>query len=166
LLITDGWTAAKALKEGDVFTIATVFAVNPVTKATLPHPAGVRGARRCGGRRQRQYDDHHVAADHHLRRVPDRKQRSGRQHGHHVDGHRRHRLPAEPGVRQERLLAGDGPDGEAARCGRCGAQDVQGYSVRVIPYYDGVNDVSNWRLDVLYGVKTLDARLATRLSGS
>ena len=39
-------------------------------------------------------------------------------------------------------------------------------SVRVIPYYDGVNDISNWRLDVLYGVKTVDARLATRLSGS
>ena len=36
-LITDGWTAAKALKEGDVFTIATVFAVNPVTKVTLPY---------------------------------------------------------------------------------------------------------------------------------
>jgi hypothetical protein len=38
--------------------------------------------------------------------------------------------------------------------------------VRVIPYYDGPNDVSNWRLDVLYGVKTVDRRLATRLSGS
>ena len=52
-----------------------------------------------------------------------------------------------------------------------GAVDVarksyKGYSVRVIPYYDGTNDVSNWRLDVLYGVKTVDARLATRLSGS
>ncbi len=32
--------------------------------------------------------------------------------------------------------------------------------------YDGVNDVSSWRLDILYGVKTIDARLATRLSGS
>jgi hypothetical protein len=52
-----------------------------------------------------------------------------------------------------------------------GAVDVarksyNGYSVRVIPYYDGTNDVSNWRLDVLYGVKTVDARLATRLSGT
>jgi hypothetical protein len=52
-----------------------------------------------------------------------------------------------------------------------GAVDVarktyKGYSVRVIPYYDGTNDVSNWRLDVLYGVKTVDARLATRLSGT
>jgi hypothetical protein len=52
-----------------------------------------------------------------------------------------------------------------------GAVDVarksyKGLSVRVIPYYDGVNDISNYRLDVLYGVRTLDGRLATRLSGS
>lgn len=50
-----------------------------------------------------------------------------------------------------------------------GAVDVarrsyKGYSVRVIPYYDGLNDVSNWRLDVLYGVKCIDPRLAVRAS--
>jgi len=50
-----------------------------------------------------------------------------------------------------------------------GAVDVSrkshgGYSVRVIPYYDGTNDVSNWRLDVLYGVKAIDPRLAVRAS--
>lgn len=35
-LVTDGWTAAAAnrVKAGDVFTIANVFAVNPVTKQT------------------------------------------------------------------------------------------------------------------------------------
>ena len=38
--------------------------------------------------------------------------------------------------------------------------------VRVIPCYDGVNDISNYRLDVLFGVRLLDGRLATRLSGS
>jgi len=52
-----------------------------------------------------------------------------------------------------------------------GAVDVasksyKGLSVRVVPYYDGVNDISNYRLDVLFGVRTLDGRLATRLSGS
>ena len=52
-----------------------------------------------------------------------------------------------------------------------GAVDVarksyKNISVRVIPYYDGINDISNYRLDVLYGVKMLDGRLATRLSGS
>src|SRR5215470_9183696 len=37
-LVTDGWTASSAiLKAGDVFTIANVFAVNPVTKDVLPY---------------------------------------------------------------------------------------------------------------------------------
>jgi hypothetical protein len=50
-----------------------------------------------------------------------------------------------------------------------GANDVgrrtyKGYSVRVIPYYDGTNDDSNWRLDVLYGVDVIDSRLAVRAS--
>src|SRR6185295_19470105 len=37
-LITDGWTASSAiLKQGDVFTIAGVFAVNPVSKDVLPY---------------------------------------------------------------------------------------------------------------------------------
>lgn len=52
-----------------------------------------------------------------------------------------------------------------------GAVDVsrksyKGTSVRLIPTYDGTNDKSNFRLDVLYGVKTLDGRLATRISGT
>lgn len=51
-----------------------------------------------------------------------------------------------------------------------GAVDVaresyRGTSVRVIPYYDGTNDVSNYRLDVLYGVKVIDNRLAVRMTG-
>ncbi len=44
-------------------------------------------------------------------------------------------------------------------------QSYKGYSVRVIPFYSGTNDISTWRLDVLYGVKCLDPRLATRVSG-
>lgn len=45
-------------------------------------------------------------------------------------------------------------------------QSAKGLSVRVIPVYDGVNDVSKWRLDLLYGRKLLDPRLITRLSGA
>lgn len=52
-----------------------------------------------------------------------------------------------------------------------GAVDVSresygGVSARMIPYYDGANDVSNYRLDILYGIKAVDPRLATRLSGT
>src|SRR4029077_1065820 len=51
-----------------------------------------------------------------------------------------------------------------------GAVDVaresyRGTSARVIPYYDGTNDVSNYRLDILYGVKVIDNRMAVRLGG-
>jgi len=41
-----------------------------------------------------------------------------------------------------------------------------GLSVRMIPFYNGSSDVSTCRLDVLYGVKALDPRLATRISGT
>lgn len=45
-------------------------------------------------------------------------------------------------------------------------QSYKGMTVRVIPVYDGVNDVSKWRLDVLYGVKAVDPRQAVRISGT
>jgi ribosomal 50S subunit-recycling heat shock protein len=45
-------------------------------------------------------------------------------------------------------------------------KNYKGTSVRLIPTYDGTNDKSNYRLDVLYGVKAIDPRLAVRLSGS
>lgn len=35
-VVTDGWTGSGAVAEGDRFTIADVYAVNPITKATLP----------------------------------------------------------------------------------------------------------------------------------
>lgn len=42
----------------------------------------------------------------------------------------------------------------------------KGTSVRLIPTYDGTNDKSNFRLDLLMGVKAIDPRLAVRFSGS
>lgn len=45
-------------------------------------------------------------------------------------------------------------------------QSYKGFSVRVIPVYDGINDVSKWRLDMLYGRTVLDPRIATRISGT
>lgn len=45
-------------------------------------------------------------------------------------------------------------------------QTHKGFSLRVIPIYDGTNDISKWRLDLLYGRKVIDPRLATRVSGT
>jgi hypothetical protein len=47
-----------------------------------------------------------------------------------------------------------------------GAKDVARESYKGIPFYNGSTDVSTMRLDVLYGFKALDPRLATRISGT
>jgi hypothetical protein len=44
-------------------------------------------------------------------------------------------------------------------------ESYKGISARIVPYYDGVNDISQYRLDVLYGVKAVDSRLAVRVTG-
>ncbi len=48
----------------------------------------------------------------------------------------------------------------------CSRQSYKGTNVRVIPVFDGINDESAWRLDVLYGTKAIDPRQATRISGT
>lgn len=45
-------------------------------------------------------------------------------------------------------------------------ETYKGLSIRLIPVYDGTNDVEKWRLDVLYGRKTIDPRKAVRFSGT
>jgi len=48
-----------------------------------------------------------------------------------------------------------------------GAQRTyKGISARVLPIYDGINDLAGWRFDILYGVKTLHGGMATRISGT
>jgi hypothetical protein len=167
-LDTDGWDTVTTLKAGDVFTIDLVFAVNPVTKATLPHlqqfvvisdvtanatttssttltispPIITTGA----------FQTVSAAAlnDATITIMGTASTGYSQNMVFHKNAFSLVMVPmvAPPGAV------------DVAR------KSLNGYSVRVIPYYDGTNDVSNWRLDVLYGVKTVDARLATRLSGS
>lgn len=54
------------------------------------------------------------------------------------------------------------PDGAVFKA----RESQNNFSLRVIKWYDGQNDEEKIRLDVLYGVKTLYADLATRLSGT
>jgi hypothetical protein len=54
------------------------------------------------------------------------------------------------------------PDGAAYKA----RESYKGLSIRIVGDYDIVNDVNMWRLDVLYGVKAIDPRLAVRASGA
>jgi len=168
-LITDGWTNSTTgiLKAGDVFTIATVYAVNPVTKATLPFlrqftvladadsgastgpatltispPMIVSGA---------QQTVSNAPADNALITVLGTGGTGYRQNlFFHKNAFALATVPMEA------------PEG-AVNVSR---QSYKGINVRLIPYYDGANDISKWRLDLLYGVKCIDPRLAVRASGT
>jgi hypothetical protein len=113
-LVTNGWTAsAPRLKKGDVFTIAGVFAVNPVSKLDVAVSSTVRGERRYLLGRRGQCDDQHFARDHHHGRVSDRDGGSGLQRGDYRPRHGLDRLQRKHGVPPRRLRAVHGPDGAA-----------------------------------------------------
>lgn len=167
-LLTDGWDASVTIKQGEVFTISGVYAVNPVTKQTLPYlqqfvvradatanstttntttltispPIITSGAFQTVS--AAPADDATITI----------MGTASTNYSQNLVFHKNaFALVTVPMVR---------PPG-AVDVGR---RSYNGYSVRVIPYYDGASDVAKWRLDILYGVKTIDARLATRLSGS
>lgn len=167
-LITDGWTAAAAARVviGDVFTIANVFDVNPVTKATLPilkqFVVTANGSSDASGNLTLTIAPQIIisGAFQTVSAAPaDNAAMTflGTAATNYANGLMFNKnafaLAMVPMVR---------PPG-AVDCSR---QSKNGISVRVIPYYDGVNDVSAWRLDCIFGTKTLDRRLAVRVSGT
>lgn len=168
-LNTDGWTNSITgiLKQGDVFTIANVYAVNPVTKDKLPF--------------LRQFV---VKAD----------ANSGASTGPAaltisppiiIDGSQQtvDSLPADDALitvlgtgatpyRQNMIFHKNAfafasvPMEMPAAVYNGSRQSYKGISIRLIPVYNSDTDVAGWRYDILYGVKAIDPRLATRLSGS
>ena len=167
-LITDGWTAAAAsrLKAGDVFTIANVFMVNPKTKATTSIlqqfvvmsdvssdgsgnlTATISPPMITSGPYQTV---NAVAADNAAITVL----------GTASTGYRQN-MVFHKNAMSLAIVPMEMP--QAAYNGA--RQTYKDISVRVIPIYDGTNDISKWRLDLLYGRKLIDPRLLTRLSGT
>ncbi len=168
-LVTDGWTNSITgiVKKGDVFTIAGVFAVNPVTKETLPF--------------LRQFV---VTAD----------ANSGASTGPAtltisppiITSGAFQTVSAAPADNAAITVVGTGSTGYRQNmvfhknafalamvplvlppgAVNPSRQSYKGVSVRVVPYYTGGTDTSAYRFDILYGVKAVDPRLAVRLSGT
>jgi len=164
-LSTDGWDAST-LKQGDILALSNVYAVNPVTKATLAF--------------RKQFvvleDTVTAAGDTAIKIAPPIIPTGAFKNVSAVPGDGTTTIAkigtGGTGYRQNMMFHKNAfalvsvplvsPPGavDVAR------RSYKGTNVRVIPVYDGVNDESAWRLDVLYGVKTIDARLAHRISGS
>lgn len=156
-------TSSVNMNPGDIFTIAGVYAVNPVTKATLPflkqftcisyssnslvlYPAMIwSGA----------FQNVAVVG------VTDLN-------GQAITG----MGTASTGYRQNMVFTTNAfalamvPMISPPGANQVSRKTYNGTSVRLIPTYDGTNDKSNFRLDILYGVKAIDPRQATRLSGA
>jgi hypothetical protein len=169
-LNTDGWTNSTTgiLKQGDVITIANVYAVNPVTKAKLPFlktfvvtadvdsgattgPAALTISPAIITSGAFQNVDSAPADNAAITVVSGTGGTGYRQNM--VFNRNAFALAMVPMVAPPGAV-------DVAR------QSFEGTSVRVIPYYTGSTDVSAWRLDILYGVKTIDPRLAVRLYGA
>ena len=166
----DGFTTAAAVvKAGDVFTINGVWAVNPVTKARLPFlkqfvvTADATMAANEGDLivsppliwtgAFKNVDIDSGTTDLNNAAVTFMGSQSTGYRQNLVFHKNAFALAMVPMVKPPGAV-------DVAR------ESYKGTSVRMIPFYNGSTDVSTFRLDVLYGVKTLDERLATRLSGT
>jgi len=163
----NGTANGQTLKAGDVFTIADVFDVNPVTRARLPHLKQftvVNDVTITGT--SVTFDYYPAAINSGAFKTVDGP--TNNMNGKAVtflgapNTNYPQNLVFHPNAFALVMVPMEAPPGavDVAR------RTYKGTSVRVIPVYDGTNDKSAWRLDVLYGVLAVDPRLAVRLSGS
>lgn len=157
-------TSSVSLNAGDVITIAGVYDVNPVTKAKLVHlkqfvvvsyssnSAVISPAIIWTGAFQNVYIDSGTT---------DLNGAAITGVGTASTGY-----PQNMVFRKNAFALVTKPLVSPPGAVDVGRQSYKGLNVRVIPVYDGINDQSMWRLDILYGVKTVDPRQAVRISGT
>jgi hypothetical protein len=169
-LITNGWTAAAAARVvvGDSFTIAGVFDVNPVTKAVLPilkqfvvAPGSTLASDGSGNLTMTIAPQ--IISSGAFQNVSAAPANSA---ALTFQGVASTAYPTSLQFDKNAFALCMVPMVRPPGSVDCSRVSKNGISIRVIPYYDGTNDVSNWRLDCIFGTKTVDKRLATRVTGN
>lgn len=164
-LITDGWGASTTITAGTVFTIANVFAVNPVSKATLPflRQFTVLAAVTADGSGNATLSIAPAiittGAFQTVSAAP--ADNAALVVAGAASGAYRQNLAFHKNAFGLVMVPMVKPPGAVSVT----RESYRGVNVRLIPYYDGTNDVSSWRLDILYGKKLIDGRLAARVTG-
>ena len=171
-LITDGWTnsTANILRAGDVFTIAGVFAVNPVpgegSKQVMPYLqqftvlANATSGATTGPATLTISPPIITSGPHQTVSAAPADNAAitvlGTSNGF---------FPQNLGFHKNAFalvtVPLEMPDGASFKA----RESYNGFSMRVIKDYDITNDVEKIRLDVLYGVKAIYPDLACRLWG-
>lgn len=168
-LITDGWDSSATIKAGDVFTIDGVYMVNPKTKAST-------GILQQFVVTTDTTANETTTADTNLTISPPIIVTGPHQtctFSGNFDGRTITNVGTASTAYKQNLffhknamaLAVVPMEMPAAAYGGA-RKSHNGLSIRVIPIYDGTNDISKWRLDMLYGRRLIDPRLAVRSSGT
>lgn len=168
-LVTDGWDSSCTLTAGDVFTIDGVYMVNPKTKAntSILQPFVVTANVTA---------NETTTSDTTITISPPIIVTGPHQtctYSGNFDGRTITNIGTASTVYKQNMvfhkncmsLAVVPMELPAAAYGAA-RREYKGFSVRVIPIYDGTNDISKWRLDLLYGRKLIDPRGVVRLSGT
>lgn len=164
---TDGWDNSCTLKEGDVFTIANVYMVNPRTKLTtgVLQNFVIRSdttAHASGGTTTLTIAPPIITSGPHqtVNSVP------ADDAAITLFGTASTAYDQNMAYHKTAMALAFVPMEMPAGAVNPARKEHKRLSVRVIPVYDGTNDVSKWRLDVLYGKKCIDPRKGTRVSGT
>jgi hypothetical protein len=167
-LITDGWSNSitGVLKAGDVFTIASVFMVNAKTKATtavlqqfvVTADANSDGSGNCTPTISPPII---TSGPYQTVSAAPADNAAITMKGTAATGYIQNMMYHKNAMALA-FVPMEMPQGAFNGSRR----SYKGMSVRVIPIYDGTNDISKWRTDILYGRKVIDPRLGVRISGT
>lgn len=168
-LVTDGWGSSVTLKAGDVFTIDGVYMVNPKTKDSTGILQQFVVTANATANETTSNDTTLTISPPIIISGPHQTVTySGTTDGRTITNVGTASTAYKQNMvfhKNAMALAVVPMELPQAAYG-ASRQTYKNLSVRVIPIYDGTNDISKWRLDLLYGRKLLDPRLGTRLSGS
>ena len=165
-LVTDGWTASTAvLTQGDVFTLANVYAVNPVSKAVLPYLQQfvVKAAASSDGSGNATLTVSPAIISSGAYQTVSATPADNAAItvlGTASTGYSSN-LIMHPNAFALVVCPLEQPDGAQGS-----TQSMDGLSVRVVKDYDIDEDNNIIRLDVLFGTKAIYPDLATRISGT
>lgn len=164
---TDGWTTNSGLKEGDVFTISGVYAVNPVTKATLTFLKQFRITANATTNTTSSNNTTLTISPAIITSGPYQNVSASPANDTAITmvG------TASTGYRQNLLFHKNAfalvtVPLKAPASAKSSRQSYKGLSVRYVTDYDITNDREIYRFDILYGVKAINPMLATRISGT
>jgi len=168
-LVTDGWDSAATIAAGTVFTIENVYMVNPKTKQSTGVLQNFVVTAAVAAHATTTSDTNLTISPPIITSGPHQTVTySGNFDGRAITvfgsastGYAQN-LVFHKNAMSLAVVPMEMP--EAVKGGA--RHSANGLSVRVIPAYDAINDISKWRMDILYGRKLIDPRLLTRLSGT